>query len=468
MNIRLFLLAVLTLFSLAAFAESTPPIDESALFGATVLREIDPKQVASGTVNLTPGAALAATPLAAFVPTVRWGGSADAGVNAQWQYHENELPTYDRGSASVNSLIYFDARPLETSRFYTEAAVSQDLEKPVQYRIREMFLDASLDGRVQFRVGKQRIAWGVGAWFSPADVLSLEAIDLNDTGKKREGPFALKVDVPVGLHSLTLYTVLPQEAGVEGAAFAPRAEFLWGGYEVALAGYWRPDMSLRPRLIALATGTTGPFTLNLESVALWGSDRHWVKWGANGKTLEKSSDTNTWFLQAALGAGWSWTSAEQDVGLNVQAQYFYDGTGYQDPAILAQAASLIQKEVNKGKLSATDLANPGQQYLAGTLTVTKLWADSIALGGSGWINLSDRSFRVAPSIQVKSIPRTSLRLQMSWEEGSKGQQYSPAGRTLTPALRLSLFDVVNLDLQVGFRGSDVLPKASMQFTVPGF
>lgn len=460
----------LALFPLALWAADPPPIDESALFGATILREVSPQQAASG-VNLTAGTAPTTTPTTpSFVPTVRWGGSADTSVSAGWNlYPWPDLPLWDKGSATVNGIVYLDARPTELSRFYLEGSVTHDLDKGTSTKVREMFLDTSWNRQVNFRAGKQRIAWGVGTWFSPADVLSLEAIDLTDTSKKREGPFAVKAAVPVGFHSLTLYTVLPQDPGVKGVAFAPRAEFLLGTLEIGLAGYWRPDASVRPRAMVLATGDLGPLNLSFEGVALWGSDRQWVRRVADG-SLQTWTDNQNLYWQAAAGLGGMWTAPEQDVALSLQGQYFYNGNGYDDPAVLADASSAVKKLVDKGTLTAADLANPGKHYLAANLGVTKLFGDTVNLGASGWVNWGDLSFRATPSVTLKPFPLTTIRLQAAWDEGAKGRQYSPQGRMVTPSLKLTVFETVSAEVQAPWKAStgETGLKTVVSFTVPGF
>ena len=101
----------------------------------------------------------------------------------------------DQGTldVSLSSKLFFDARPDSDIRIYGEAVISYPFETSEDaadtpgvdetrtfddiVSIEELFSDFTIGDSIFFRVGKQTINWGVGYFFSPADLLNLSEID---------------------------------------------------------------------------------------------------------------------------------------------------------------------------------------------------------------------------------------------------------------------------------------------------
>jgi hypothetical protein len=450
-------------------ADAAISIDEDELFGATVLRDYDPS-VAAAQAAARAGAR-------ALPETVRIGGTSGfSSMSGTWRLSGGTLsPSAGSGTAYTN--LYLDARPDDYNRFYLEGRIAYDKDSGLSAALNEAFAEASFEGSLRIRLGKQRVSWGVGYYYSPADVLSLEAIDLDDPTKKRAGPFAAKIDLPVGVQTLCLYGILPESLDFEALVLAPRAEFLMGGFEAMVAGYWRADGAVRPRLIAMATGAIGALDVFAESVLSWGADREWISLAEDG-SLQWERDEERLYAQATAGLAWSWIHPEQTASLSLRAQYFYNGQGYSDSSVLREKAYRISKLVESGSLSASDLSLTGVHYMAASLGVGKLALDTVSLNLSAFANLSDLSFRLTPSASFKPVPTVSLKAGATISVGERGGEYAPRGLAVTPSLKGTYKDLASLEMSLplsyagsfssGYLLDTVSLKATLGLTIPAF
>ena len=116
----------------------------------------------------------------------------------------------------IRSSLYFDARPQENFRVFGKVKTSYPFyrenpsgQKIPDITIFELYADTNWNNRLFIRAGKQVAMWGVGHFYSPADFLSLSMIDPEDPEAEREGPAAVKLTVPLGIHSLYLHLLAP-------------------------------------------------------------------------------------------------------------------------------------------------------------------------------------------------------------------------------------------------------------------
>ena len=143
----------------------------------------------------------------------------------------------------------------------------------------ELFADVNWNEKLFLRVGQQVIHWGVGTFFSPADILSLTPINPLQPNLERQGPLALTVNVPfASVDSASVY-VIANQAFAQNRPFdpsdlavAPKVESLLGDYEIGVGGYYQ--RAQRPKAMIdgnrVLFGTLGIFG---EGVVSYGSDR---------------------------------------------------------------------------------------------------------------------------------------------------------------------------------------------------
>lgn len=355
------------------------------------------------------------------------------------------------GATGVESSAFADLRLSEYKRFHASgsfAYATQTVTDPIFY-LDEIFVDASIGRKLFFRLGKQRIRWGVGTWFQPSDVLSLAAIDPDDPDAEREGPFAFKTDYPFGLNHATLYLVPPVSGEPSQFAGAARADVVAGGWEISLAAFARSDIeTARPRGMLMFSGALGAFDLYGEGVAAYGADRLFVR--ASGSSFETFRKRAEAIFQATLGAKYSW-SDRNGLSLNLHGQGYYNGTGYADPSILRSAAALLKLRADPG-YAAADLQQRGLWYAAGSASLSYEFGEGkssgeAALAGTAVADISDGSMRVSPSISLALGDRGSsldLSIGAPMTFGAALSEYAPNGNTVKPTLSATIMDTVSL------------------------
>jgi hypothetical protein len=405
--------------------DTSVPLDESALFGGSgeLVKVIDPAAAAAGTITLVQEKP--------FQPNLQFTGTVSALAEGDWTLHsalpgvlpDTLMPTVKSvfgldflasktvklhldntsivGSTGFRSTVfgyYADIRPSELTRFYISGRTEYDsTEDPAwKFPLLEAFADTAIGRSVFFRFGKQYVSWGVGYWYSPADVLSLAQIDPEDPEAKREGPFAFKVDVPFKQNLFTAYVIGDRDLEPLGTAIAAKADIVTGSFELSLGGYYRPDLAVRPRLIAMFSGAAGPLDIFGEGVAAWGADRTFVRSTESGPGIYRIE--NQPVFQATAGLSWSYDHKDKLYSIDTRAQVYYNGMGYEDTSYLRSAA--VRNLVQAGTLSALDLTQAGRWYAAASASISKLFDEVLAFSLTSIANISDSIVKVTPKITI--------------------------------------------------------------------
>ena len=299
--------------------------------------------------------------------------------------------------------LYFDARPFDTVRVFTKLKAVYPFGG---ISVFEAYADLNSNDRVYLRAGQQVVNWGVGYFFSPADIISITPIDPLQPGRERQGPLALRMNAPFAdVDNLYLYVVARQELvqsgdfRLEDLAVAPKVEVLLGAWEIGIGAYYQRDQ--RPKVMMTATGSiVGQIGLFAEGVLSRGRDRVIVQEvpGAPG-TFTTSTDTTTPTFSGTVGARY----LQADWHISAIVQYFYNGQGYRDAAgeNAANAAYALQIQGTPPggpRLLPTDVFQPGTHYLAGLVSWTDILGSKVDLGLFSEANLSDGSGVVSPSV----------------------------------------------------------------------
>jgi hypothetical protein len=403
----LMMLSLLVALAGLAYGQSAIPDDPNVLFE---------EGAAAPTAAPAP---VAAPPLA---KAVEIGGTLYSDYTAFLDWKDS-YPDPGHLSAGTSTLfapnlqadIYLDARPFDTVRVfaklravspYTYPQVIPGTPTAAGISLFELYADAGANDRLYVRVGQQVVNWGVGYFFSPADIISLTPIDPLRPDLVRPGPLALKMNVPFAdVDNFYLYLVAnqgfqPGDAySLEDLAIAARIEVLLGGWEMGLGGYYQ--RSQRPKAMVTATGSLfGRLGLFAEGVVSQGMDRTRVQQqaGAPG-SFQTFIDTTTPTVSGTVGARWM----QSDWHILLVVQYFYNGQGYTDAAAegTAMAAYSLQQQGTPPVgplLYPTDVFQPGMHYLAGRASWTDILASKVDLALFAEANLGDGSGVVSPSI----------------------------------------------------------------------
>ncbi|HRU29949.1 MAG TPA: hypothetical protein P5082_13340, partial [Treponema sp.] len=326
----------------------------------------------------------------------------------------------------------FDARPDEDLKFYGSVKTAWPFTSDNNLQIFELFSDFTWNDGAYFRFGKHTVKWGVGYFFSPADVLNLTPIDVTDPTAQREGPISLRALVPIPgtQNNLWGYLLLPgalpadtnSGSGTtstgsfkpEDLGYAGKAEFLIGNFEVGFGGFYQQDRA--PRLMATATGSLGRFDLFGEAVASWGNDRTYVTNISPISTTPISTETRdgVWYFQGT--AGFLYTA--RDGYTTIAAQYYYNGEGYsydERKSLVDQFYLLPQAQQDYlAPALVGALYGASQHYGALSVSRSELFIKDLSASVLVMANLADLSGFINPSIQYRVFKYMNLSISPSF------------------------------------------------------
>ena len=295
--------------------------------------------------------------------------------------------------------------------------------------ITELFSDFTLDETLFFRGGKQKIAWGVGYFFSPADVLNLTAIDPDDPEAEREGPVSLRINLPVDFHNLYFYVLADPDSNGVNLAVAPKAELVLGGTEIGLGAYYNPNRV--PRIMLTLSTSVSRYEFFGELEASIGSDRTFVE------TTDISSENlfglrtiqylKQVFSAATAGIRYAYRPPSERWSATFVGQYLWNGEGYKNPGLLRENPTGITALIASNDLSLGDLSYPGRHYAAASLSIAPGLPSDWSLGGFWISNLSDGSGRISPSLRFQLAKKLSLQANATITYGAAGSEMTPTG-----------------------------------------
>lgn len=354
--------------------------------------------------------------------------------------------------------LSLDARPEAGLRIHARTRYAvQGTDLSGELRLEELFADLSLEGCGRLRAGKQAAAWGLGYWWSPADVLSLAPIDELDPEAEREGTLALKYHLPLGLGGLTLYAAADGASSLGETALAGRMEFVAGGAEYGLGAFYRPDGEVAPRLLGTASFGLGPLDCYAEAVLSLGSERKL----ASFEGVPSAASPEGALFSGALGAGYSGSDGEGRWDLSLSAEYYLNGAGIEDGGSYAENRAALLALVAGGGLPAGGLRGYGRHYGALAIRLEDLYGTGFGLGLDWLSNLAEGSgyWRAAAAFE----PGADFRAEAGFAAcyGPSGGEYSALGGRGSLVASLRLLERATLSLDWPLYGEGVEPRASL-------
>lgn len=320
----------------------------------------------------------------------------------------------------------------------------------LELNVFELFSDFTWKDRLFFRFGKHTIKWGTGYFWSPADVLNLTAIDVEDPTADREGPVSLRVHFPFSYHNAYMYFIANADAKPFEIALAPKAEFLIGNTEIGIGGYYQ--QALAPRIITTFAASLSDFDFFGEGVMSYGSDRVFIRESRDQSAAEEDDEDNfdvvldTYevetrpFFQFTAGTRYIKSFSEERGSLAVIGQYWFNGEGYANNDLLRPGyylalnpntnGLLIQDEEDQPEgyedppaLNLSDLANFGRHYAA--LTVNwEIFQTDVNFTLLALANLQDWSGLFVPAISWQVFDFMSVSANARFTFGDPGDEYT--------------------------------------------
>ncbi|MBN2553991.1 MAG: hypothetical protein JXB06_14535 [Spirochaetales bacterium] len=385
------------------------------------------------------GEAEAPAPEEAFLVSERleWGGSFELALDAMVSWDGYPAPWEDefwRTPASLGTWLYtdlfFDARPERDFRVFGKVKAEYAYPAEWDIRIFELFADFQYKDLLFFRAGKQTVQWGVGYFFSPADVLSLVSIDTEDPEAEREGPIAIKAHLPFAAHNAYLYLVANDIDRPREIAVAPKLELLLDRYELGIGAFYQVDLA--PKGMLTLTGPLWDLDLFAEAMVQWGSDRIFVRPSPVDPFYEPYSVEGEPLFSGTAGFGYR----NPDWDIVLVAQYYYNGQAYED----GQLPALALQALEDGAINSTDLLYPGRHYLAAGLNWFEILDSRFTFSLLYLANFSDGSGLINPSLSWAPIEYLSFTtgLRITYSDDPGGDEYAPAGGALAWTLSASI------------------------------
>lgn len=292
------------------------------------------------------------------VGKTRFGGSLSASVHIESSWidpfesgndfikgREIEIPLQgpmNMGGLEQTSLkpnidfdFFFDARPSDTTRLYGKFLINYPFvhtypsllvlsdpnaepiivsEIPVpSFSVFELFSDFAYDDTIYFRFGKHTVKWGVGYFFSPADIINLGSIDPENPEVQVEGPISFRLHYPLeGTQTNFWFYALPDTESflARDTALAGKFEFLLGTSELGVGCWYKYNRP--PHLMATFTGSLAQkISLFGEAVFAWGNEKDWLD--------EKSFSEMKLVLDTTIGGSYYWEKSK----IQIASQYLF-------------------------------------------------------------------------------------------------------------------------------------------------
>jgi hypothetical protein len=372
---------------------------------------------------------------------VRIGGSFNFKLTPGWKWLVDSDTDAGTLVMDLGSRLFVDARPSTDTRIFAKAVISypfveeqnaalnyisdlDDLGELELYTrtfsdivsIRELFSDFNIQDKAFFRVGKQTINWGVGYFFSPADLLNLSEINPLDPDEELEGPVSMRMNMPIGLDNLYAYVIVPEDAAdATDLAFAGKYEKVLGAAELGLGAYYRNGQS--PAAMATLSTSIGKVAVFGEAMLKYGSDKTFVV-ADGGSVYTTTTYDDRLFFSGTIGGSYSWSDDESDFGYTLIGQYYYNGEGYDNTDFYTSARDYLLS----GDLTVSDIISPGKHY--GAVLVSATFTDTLSASVMWYGNMSDFSGLVQPSLTWNPTDEVAVSLGLACTYGKAGSEFT--------------------------------------------
>lgn len=346
-------------------------------------------------------------------------------------------------NAPVSANLTFNARPSNDFRFFTEVDLGIPLVETFSVlgsqtdlanneadtasigvpnlEIGQLFADFNWERKLFFKVGKQNVSWGTGFFFSPADILNLEPIDPLDPEASREGPVAIKVDLPIDVNNMRAFLIAPD--GIDSAEdlkVAAQGQVYLGNHVLSLGATYQKEESFGAALtwsgpigqidgFAEATiqhSSQGPRIILDESIDVLGA--------------KIAEDDESWFPQFTIGALYS------NDDISISGQYLFTSFGYADPEAslgkldVFQANPLLAAEYLP-LIPSVLVRDLGQHYAAVNLSFPDIGESKLSTSLFAQANLSDLSGLTQLSVSYRFFDYFSVNGRVGYTFGAEDE-----------------------------------------------
>ncbi len=318
---------------------------------------------------------------------------------------------------------HIEYQTFETSdeTYFVEENVESD------HTVKEVFLDANIDKKVYFRVGKQRLQWGRGYFFNPTDLINIEKKNFLDMDSNREGVYGLKVHIPFGVaYNLYGFLDVGDEIDTEYFAWAGKLEFLIKNTEMAFSGWTKKghhpiygfDFSSRIGSVDIF----GELSLSAEETVKKLNDDFSI-----------SQNREEWIPRGSMGFMKSFDFLNVSDRILVAGEFYYNHTGYYDNVFEGDGKTLA--------LLLNELYEPNNlsvYYTALFFSCQKFIVSDLTLSFSTIHNLIDSSCILLSGLDYKPIYDFTVELTTACYIGKDNAEYTFWGNGINIQLTFKL------------------------------
>ena len=342
------------------------------------------------------------------------------------------------GLANLSTRLFLDARPTSDFRTFLKFDRNYNTETGLSVSLREMFADITVFDTVFLRAGKQAINWGVGLFFSPANLINIERIDPENTNEELAGPVSLKGQLPIGTTSnLTSYVLMEDLEDERNFAAAARYEFLFRRSEITTGLIYQVNGPWAA--MATITGAIKDVTVFAEIVTQGNIARMFIVEDDAGGYLTSTSDGL--FASGTAGGRFSYNTEDDRFNINAAAQYLFNGLGYDNPRLFSEdpsALSFLLGQVALGNMSPSDLLDRGHHNAALSLSSRDIGGTDVTPSFFWLSNLSDGSGLITAGLAYSGIEFITVNLDYRNFYGPTGAEYSVIGPSNSLGLSIKI------------------------------
>ncbi|MFC1770669.1 hypothetical protein ACFLZV_02165 [Candidatus Margulisiibacteriota bacterium] len=283
--------------------------------------------------------------------------------------------------------------------------------------VKEFFIDANIDRKVYFRMGKQVLQWGRTYFWHPTDLINIDRLDFFDMARYRRGVYGLKVHMPFGsTKNFYMFTDFGDAENIDGLAIAGKFEFLVGGTEYAVSAWkkkgYGPAYGFDFSTNLFAVDVAGEVSLIYER------DKQQVR--INNATAFLANKADAWQTMASLSMAktFDW---ELNDRISLVAEVFYNGSGYDTGVFTSQAKDLLFDN------NLYEANYHGKYYAAIFASVSKFPITDMNVHANTLNNLSDGSYVLITGLGFEPVNHLSFNFNLNWFGGPPDAEYTYFG-----------------------------------------
>ncbi len=310
-------------------------------------------------------------------------------------------------------------------------------KKQTTSSVKELFVDFNFGRHVYFRTGKQVLQWGRCYLWNPTDMINIENKTFLEDLSNREGTYGVKMSIPFGtIVNIYGFAGMNQVDDIKDVSGAGKFEFLIAETEMAFSVWGKRDYKpvygydISTRLLGI--------DIKGEASYSHGSNRTMMVNSGGILTTEKNRTANV--FKGAINIGRDFDFGEKTDRINISAEFFYNGDGYDDnifeDSILYthDNSAIITPLDKKTYLAVSGLYEPNylsKYYTALFITFNEFILSDMTFTLNGISNIEQKSFIVSSGLSYTNLSNFTAGITGNYYIGSDDTEYKAYGSEYT-------------------------------------